>query len=271
MTLVDDAGASVTSTRTMLAADFIAKWRAADLTERAHSGAAHAVEDHETSRQDVGQVLAVRGCLPVLAHRDERHVFPELLLQIGADPLLLLQISGVEPSGAQFLDARTVGPAVYRFLAVGANGQVAVRMNVRQRTIDQGAEHVVAALVRRALIAAAPHNAAEIHFLQIDVHAGAPQLLGTGSRQIAEFVDIGRRHDDNLLALVPGRRQRPLDRAVVARATQHFDADIAGQRRAGAKQTDIVAPIAAISAGDRRHRLGLIDRAEQRSPYSRVG
>src|SRR5690348_9849330 len=34
-TLVNDAGASVTSTRTMLTADFITKWRAADLTERA--------------------------------------------------------------------------------------------------------------------------------------------------------------------------------------------------------------------------------------------
>src|SRR5260370_28287432 len=34
-TLVDGSGRSVTSTRTMLAADFIDKWRAADLTERA--------------------------------------------------------------------------------------------------------------------------------------------------------------------------------------------------------------------------------------------
>src|SRR5438132_7957345 len=133
-----------------------------------HSGAAHATEDRETSGQDVSQVLAVRGCLPVLAHRDERHVFPELLLQIGADPLLLLPINRVEPGGAQFLDARTIGPAVYRFLAIGANGQVAVRMNVRERAIDQSAEHVVAAPVGRALIAAAPHNAAEIPFLQID-------------------------------------------------------------------------------------------------------
>ena len=71
-------------------------------------------------------------------------------------------------------------PAVYSLLAVGANGKVAVRMNVGERAIDQSAEHVVAALVRRTLIAAAPHNAAEIHFLQIDVHAGAPQLLGAG-------------------------------------------------------------------------------------------
>src|SRR5258708_8734285 len=97
-----------------------------------YSGAAHAIEDRETSGKDVGQVIAGRGCLPVLAHRDERHVFPELLLQIGADALLLLPINRIEPGGAQFLDARTIGPAVYRFLAIGANGQVAVRMNVRE-------------------------------------------------------------------------------------------------------------------------------------------
>jgi hypothetical protein len=59
-------------------------------------------------------------------------------------------------------------------------------MNVGERAIDQSAEHVVAALVPRTLIAAAPHNAAEIHFL----HAGAPQLLGTGSCQVAEFADV---------------------------------------------------------------------------------
>jgi len=100
---------------------------------RADSGAAHTVERREAAGHDAGQILAVSGCLPVLAHRDERHVFPELLLQIDADPLLLLQIRRFEPGGAQFLDAGTVGPAVYRLLAVGADGQVAERMDVRQR------------------------------------------------------------------------------------------------------------------------------------------
>ena len=92
----------------------------------AHSGAAHAIEHRETSGQDVGQVLPIRRRLPVFAKRDERHVLPELLLQIDADPLLLLQIGRVEPGGAQFLDERTVGPAVYGLLAVGANGRVPV-------------------------------------------------------------------------------------------------------------------------------------------------
>jgi hypothetical protein len=34
-------------------------------------------------------------------------------------------------------------PAVYSLLAVGANGQVALRMNVGEGAIDQSAEHVV--------------------------------------------------------------------------------------------------------------------------------
>ena len=165
---------------------------------------------------------------------------------------------------------RAVGPAVDRLLAVGANRQIAERMDVRQRAIDQRAEHVVAALVRRALVAAAPDDAAEIHLLQIDVHAGAPQLLGADSRQVAELADIGRRHDDDLLAVVAGLGQGLLDRRVIARAAQHLDPDIGGERRAGAEQTDAVVPIVLVGAGDRRHRLGLVDRAEQRAPDRRV-
>src|SRR5262245_24052269 len=91
---------------------------------------AHAVERREAAGHDAGQALAVGAGLSVFAHRDERHVFPKLLLQIDADLLLLLQIGRGEPGGAQFLDARTVGPAVDRLLAVGANGEVAVRMDV---------------------------------------------------------------------------------------------------------------------------------------------
>src|SRR5205814_8637350 len=85
----------------------------------ADSGAAHAIEHGETSGENIDQVFPVGRRLPVFAHRDERHVFPELLLQIDADPLLLLQIGRGEPGGAKFLDARTAGPAVYRLLAVG--------------------------------------------------------------------------------------------------------------------------------------------------------
>src|SRR5205823_12831869 len=46
----------------------------------------------------------------------------------------------------------------------------AERMHVRQRAVDQRAEHVVAALVGRALIVAAPDDVGEINLQQIDVH-----------------------------------------------------------------------------------------------------
>src|SRR5260221_5402004 len=93
------------------------------------SGAAHAIESRETAGQDTGQILPVRRRLPILAQRYERHVLPELRLQLGADALLLLEIAGVEPGGAQLLYARAAGPAVYRLLAVRANGQISVWMH----------------------------------------------------------------------------------------------------------------------------------------------
>jgi hypothetical protein len=108
-------------------------------------------------------------------------------------------------------------------------------MDVWKRAIDQRAEHVVATLVRRALVVAAEHNVGEIQFLQIDIHAGAPQLLGTGSGQIAELADVSRRHHDDFLALVAGFRQSPLDGGIIARAAQLLDAGIGGERGAGAK------------------------------------
>jgi hypothetical protein len=108
-------------------------------------------------------------------------------------------------------------------------------MDVWKRAIDQRAEHVVATLVRRALVVAAEHNVGEIQFLQIDIHAGAPQLLGTGSGQIAELADVSRRHHDDFLALIAGFHQSPLDGGIIARAAQLLDAGIGGERGAGAK------------------------------------
>jgi hypothetical protein len=57
-------------------------------------------------------------------------------------------------------------PAVYSLLAVGANGQVAVRMNVGERAIDQSAEHVVAAACPAVPYLPRRRGAAEIYFLQ---------------------------------------------------------------------------------------------------------
>jgi hypothetical protein len=87
-------------------------WRKVDTG----SGAVHAAEDRETSGQNVGQVLPIRRRLPVLAKRNEWHVFSELLLQIATDPLLLLQIGRFEPGGAQLFDTRTVAQPVINYL-----------------------------------------------------------------------------------------------------------------------------------------------------------
>src|ERR1051326_5781269 len=95
-------------------------------------GAAGAVECREAARGNVGYVLAVGGSLPVFAQWDERHVFPQPLLQFGAEPLLLAQICRCQPGGAQLLNVRAAGPTIDGLLAVGADREVAERMDVRQ-------------------------------------------------------------------------------------------------------------------------------------------
>jgi hypothetical protein len=47
-----------------------------------------------------------------------------------------------------------------------------------------------------------------------------------------DFADVGRHDHDDFLTLEAGRRQGSLDGGIVARAAQHLDADIAGQRLA---------------------------------------
>src|SRR6266446_4387778 len=183
------------------------------------------VKNAATSQASCGEMGAARGDSPP------------------GDPLLLFEIGCIEPRGAQFLDARTAGPPVQSLLAVGTNGQVTVWMHVRQRAIDQRAEHVVAARVWRTLIAAAPHNAAEIHLLQIDIHSGSPQLLGPDSGQVAQFANVGRRHHDDFLALVPGRSQGLLYRLVVAGGADDLNPGIGRKGGAEPEKADAVPPI----------------------------
>src|SRR5262249_46223725 len=93
---------------------------------------ADAIECREAARDNADKVFPVRGCLPVFAQWDEWHVDPTLLVHFGAEPLLFALISRVEPSGAQSLNLRAVGPAVDWLLTIGTDRQVAVRVNVRQ-------------------------------------------------------------------------------------------------------------------------------------------
>src|SRR5260370_3829830 len=91
-----------------------------------------AVERREAAGDDADEALAVGGGLPILAERDERHVLPELLLQLLANLLLLVQIGGVEPSGAQFLDLRAVGPAVDLLLSLRPDRQTSPLVGIRE-------------------------------------------------------------------------------------------------------------------------------------------
>jgi len=75
-----------------------------------------------------------------------------------------------------------------------------------------------------------PQDIGELHLLQINIHTGAPQLLGAGSRQIADFAGIGRRYHNNSLTIGAGPGQRPLDGRIVARPLQHLDTHIRGKR-----------------------------------------
>src|SRR5262249_14413163 len=64
---------------------------------RIRSGALDAPEHREAARDDAGQFLAVSGCLPVFAHRDERQVFEHLPLHLGTNLVLFIEVGGVEP------------------------------------------------------------------------------------------------------------------------------------------------------------------------------
>jgi hypothetical protein len=74
-------------------------------------GSANPIEDRKAAGHHVKQILAVGGGLPIFAHRNVGHVLPQLHLQIGTDPPLLVEITGVEPGGPQGLDARAGRPA----------------------------------------------------------------------------------------------------------------------------------------------------------------
>src|ERR1051325_3026328 len=224
------------------------------------SGAFDAPEGGEASRDDAGQILAMGRGLPVFAHRDEGQVLPNLQLHLAGETPLLVGIGGIEPGGAQFLDPGAGRPAVPAGLAVGPHRLVAERVGVRDRAVDHREEHVPAALVGRALVGAAPDHGAEIHLLEIDVEAGAAQLLGADLREIADAGHFGRRDDHDLLALVAGLGERLLRGRVVARSAQPLDPGLVGERRSGGEDADAVKPVGRLLTGDRDHRLRLVDR-----------
>jgi hypothetical protein len=84
--------------------------------------------------------------LPILAHRNVRHIFPQLHLQFGTNPPLLIDAAGVEPGGAQRFDAQARRPAIPGGESVRSNYKVAIRVDVRDRSVEKPKECVPAAL-----------------------------------------------------------------------------------------------------------------------------
>src|ERR1700719_2489523 len=97
---------------------------------------ADAIEDREAAGQHVEQIIPIGGGLPIFAHRNVRHVLPELHLQFGADPPLLVNVAGVEPGGAQRFNTRARRPAVEGREPVRSDPVIAVRVGARGRSVD---------------------------------------------------------------------------------------------------------------------------------------
>src|SRR3984893_9808332 len=189
------------------------------------------VEHREAARDDPGEARAVGRGLPVPAHRDEWYVLPHLHLQFYGDTTLLGKIAGIEPGTPQCLDARAVGTDVITGLAVGPQGRVAERVDVRYRAIDQCEENVPAALVWRRLASPPLDDGAEFHLLQIDIEAGTAQLVGADQAERTHAGEFGRCYDDDRLAAVAGLGQLLFGRGRIASPPQHVDTGIVGEWR----------------------------------------
>ena len=68
-----------------------------DVLRDLSSRSANPVEDSEAAGKNIEQIFAIGSGLPIFAHRDVGHVLPQLHLQLGTDPPLLVEAGGVEP------------------------------------------------------------------------------------------------------------------------------------------------------------------------------
>src|SRR6202022_4882277 len=159
----------------------------------------------------------------------------------------------VEPSGAQGFEAWAHRPTSERREPIGAYPLVPKGVGVRDRSVEKRKKHVPAPLVRRCLIEPSADRGAELHLLQVYIHPGAAQLIGSGQGQSANWLDVGRGQDDDLFAVIAGAHQRLPNRRVVAWTAQDVDPGIVGKWRSGAEEPDAVAPQRTIDAGDRGH------------------
>src|SRR6516165_10967094 len=168
---------------------------------------ANARKDCEAAGQRVEQIFAIGGKLPVFAHRNVGHVLPQLHLKLDTDPPLLVEGAGLQPGGPQGFDVWASRPAVEGRQPVCPDHGIAVRVGVRERSVDKPKKCVPAALVRRRLILPLAGRGGLFHLLQVHIHAGAAQLVGPGEPKRTDRLDIGWGDDNDRFAVITGTGQ----------------------------------------------------------------
>jgi hypothetical protein len=111
-------------------------------------------------------------------------------------------------------------------------------------------ENIPAALVRRRLAGPPLDDGAEFHLLQIDLKAGAAQLVGTDQAERAHAAEFGGRYDNGRLAAVTGLDKLLIGRRRIAGPPQDLDPGVVGEWRAVREEANAVQPIRRVGAGD---------------------
>ena len=86
--------------------------------------------------------------------------------------------------------------------------EVAIRVGVRDRSVEESKERAPSTLVRRGLILPSADGGSQIHLLHVYIHPGAAQLIYFRPGLRANLLDLGRNKDDDLFTVIAGARQR---------------------------------------------------------------
>jgi len=102
--------------------------------------------------------------------------------------------------------------------AVGADVGVHRRVEIEQ-IVDDVEVNIPTALVGPLLALAAPYQRREIHRLEIDVHAGLPQLIHADRRHSRNIAVAGRcQHHDTFVAIARSLQPRTRAKFLATRA-----------------------------------------------------
>src|SRR5204862_385399 len=144
---------------------------------------------------------AVRDRLQPLSQRVAGHLLPHRELNLLGDVLLSGEVGRVEPGRAQVLHALAREPAEPALLAGAADRRMRTGID-EVEAFPTRAEGAPAPFVDRVLVVAALNHGAPVHALKIDVHAKLLQEIGPDLALSVEDRIVGRRDEDDLLALV---------------------------------------------------------------------